>query len=106
VDRDDAQLIAGALTGRISGDRELLDRLASEQFVRMARSAARVRSLAAGWPPALIAALELESIAKHGAKVADEDPAAPQSLQIFVDKMRELLEELPSPAAAILAHDG
>jgi hypothetical protein len=104
VDRDDAQLIADALDSRISGDQGALDHLASTQFVRVARLSARVRALADNWPPALIAAVELEAIAKHGSKVLETDPEAPQSIIIFVDKLRQILADLAQPAPAILAH--
>jgi hypothetical protein len=93
VDRDDARFVADALDSRISGDRETLDQLAASSFVRLGLSAARVRALAAGWDPALLAAAALEAIAKYGAQSADEP--APPNLKIFVDKMRELAAEQP-----------
>jgi hypothetical protein len=93
VDRDDVRFVANALDSRISGDRETLDLLAASSFVRLAASAVRLKDLAADWPPAMIGALELETIAKYGAKAADCD--APPKLQIFVDKLRELAGEKP-----------
>jgi hypothetical protein len=95
VDRDDARFVADALDSRISGDREALDRLASSSFVRLGASAARLRALAADWPPALLAVAELETIAMYGGRAADEP--APPNLQIFVDKLRELAAERPQP---------
>jgi hypothetical protein len=93
VDRDDARFVANALDSRISGDRETLDLLASSSFVRLAGAAVRLKDLAADWPPAMIGALELETIAKYGAKAADGD--AHPTLQVFVDKLRELAGEKP-----------
>lgn len=94
MDREDAQLVVAALDSRISGDGEALELLHASSFVRLSRTAARVRALAAGWPPAIVAADELEAIAKHGEK-ALETETAPGQLIIFVDKMRKLLAEPP-----------
>ena len=95
MDRDDARFVADALDSRISSDREALDQLAASSFVRLGASAARLRNLAADWPPAVLAVRELETIAKYGAKAADEP--APPDLKIFVDKLRELTAEPPRP---------
>jgi hypothetical protein len=97
MDRDDARFVADALDSRISGDRETLDRLASTSFVRLMGSAARVRSLAAGWPPAIVAAAELEAICRFGGKIVDEHDAPTSNLIIFVDKMRGLIDEPVQP---------
>lgn len=99
MDADDARFVVDALESRISGDREGLDRLASTSLVRLARSAARVNTLAANWPPAMIAAEELLAIGKHGSKVLDGEPAS-SNLIIFVDKLRRILAtpgEPPTP---------
>jgi hypothetical protein len=96
VDRDDARLIIEALDSRISGDRETLDRLASTSLVQLMAAAARVRALAAGWPPAFIAAAEIESICRRGEKIVDDDGAPTSNLVIFVDKLRGLVDE-PAP---------
>jgi hypothetical protein len=93
VDRDDARFVADALTSRITGDRDALDALAASSFVELGASAARLQSLAADWPPALLAVSELKTIAMYGAKAADG--AAHPDLQIFVDKLRELVAEPP-----------
>lgn len=93
MDRDDARFVAHALDSRISGDRETLDRLASSSLVRLMGLAARVRALAAGWPPALVAAAELEAICRHGSKIVDEPDAPTTNLIIFVDKLRGLIDE-------------
>jgi hypothetical protein len=97
VDRDDARFVADALDSRISGDRETLDRLASTSLVRLMAAAARVRALAAGWPPAIIAAAELESICRYGAKIVDHADAPTSNLVIFVDKLRGLIDEPARP---------
>lgn len=97
MDADDARLIVEALESLISGDQGALDRLASTAFVHLSRSAARVRALAADWPPAMISADELEAIAKYGSKVLDDGPAS-SNLIIFVDKMRRILATPGEPA--------
>jgi hypothetical protein len=59
--------------------------------------AARVRALAAGWPPAIIAAAELEAICRYGAKIVDQPDAPTSNLIIFVDKLRGLIDEPAQP---------
>lgn len=97
MDRDDARFVADALDSRISGDREALDRLAASEAVRLMAAAVRVKALAADWPPAYTAALELESIIRLGADAAAGD--AHPNLQIFVDKLLELAGEAPRPSS-------
>lgn len=91
MDCGDARFAAAALGSRIAGDRDELDRLHATSFVRLTALASRVKTLGAEWPPALISALELETIAMYGAKAADAP--APPALQIFVDKLNEILAE-------------
>lgn len=97
MDREDARFVVAALTSRIEGDRAELDRLHASSFVRLMASAPRIKKLGAEWPPAHIAALELETIAAYGSKAANA--AALPDLQIFVDKLQELIDEPEQPAA-------
>jgi hypothetical protein len=92
VDRDDARFVVHTLDSRISCDRESLDHIASTSVVQLVGTAARVRALAAGWPPAIVAASELEAIARLAGKVVDE-PCPSTNLIIFVDKLRGLIDE-------------
>lgn len=93
MDRDDARFAASALASRISGDREALDRLQATSFVRLTASAVALKRAAADWPPAHLAALELETIAKHGADAAAGEPH--QDLQKVVDSLTKLADEKP-----------
>jgi hypothetical protein len=96
VDHNDARFVVAALESRITGDRVELDRLAETSVVRLAAAASRLKGLGVDWPPALLAALELETIVRYGAKAADGD--ASPDLKIFVDKLSELVAEKPMAA--------
>jgi hypothetical protein len=96
MDRDDARFVADALACRIAGDREGLERLAASSLMRLSALATRIRALAAGWPPALLAAAELMDICRYAGKLVDRDEPHP-TLQNFVDKMRALADEPPAP---------
>lgn len=96
MDRVDARFVVNALDSRISRDRESLDLLAASASDLLKATAARVRALAADWPPAIIAAHELESIAELGGGTL-EQPRAVGQLVIFVDKLRSLTDAPPQP---------
>lgn len=96
MDRNDARIVVGALTSRIKGDRAELDRLHAASFVQLMALASRVKALGAEWPPAHLASLELETIATYGSKAADA--AAPPTIQVFVDKLQELIDEPALPS--------
>jgi hypothetical protein len=97
VDRDDARFVAAALDSRMSSDREALDQLAASSAIRLTALAARIKTLAADWPIAERAALELETIAIYGARTADAE--AHPDLKIFVDKLLDLANEPARPIA-------
>lgn len=104
MDRDDARFVVAALESRIAGDRAELERLAASSLLRLTAAAVRLKMLANSCAPgddlasaANLAALELETIAYTGGEAAAGEPSP--TLQIFVDKLRELADEPERPTA-------
>lgn len=102
MDRDDARFVIGALESRLAGDRAELDRLAASSLVRLYAAAAKIKQVIGRADPldpighsAHLCALELEAICRGGGAAVDGivDP----TLNIFVDKLRELAAEPVRP---------
>lgn len=94
MDRDDARFVADVLERRIEGAAAQLMELRASSLVRLMGAAVRIREVGGDWPPAIIAAAELEEIAKFGAGVLEQPPSP--LLPQFVETMRKLADE---PAA-------
>lgn len=93
MDREDVSFAADALERRLSGDREGLHRLATTANVRLMAAASVLKRAGADWPPAVLAALELETIVQLGAEAAAGDPHP--DLKKVVDSLRRLAGEPP-----------
>lgn len=91
MDREDVSFAADALERRLSGDREGLHRLATTANVRLMAAASVLKRAGADWPPAVLAALELETIVQLGADAAAGDPHP--DLKKVVDSLRRLAAE-------------
>lgn len=90
MDREDARLVASALTGRIVGDRALLDRLAASSLLRLSHSATVIRKRSADWAEALMASDLVMQICRKGGAVCDVELTV--DLQPVVDSLLRLAD--------------
>lgn len=95
MDRDDARFVVDVLECRIDGRRDELAELRASSLLRLMGAAARIRAVGGDWPPAIVAAAELEDVAKAGAGVCDNEPSI--LLDQFLETMRKLAAEPDRP---------
>lgn len=102
LDRDDARFVIDALESRIAGDRDALDRLAASSLVRLHAAAMAIKRVVGRSDArdvvgrsAHLCAVELEAICRYGGGAANVAPDP--SINIFVDKLRQLADEPVQP---------